>query len=73
MQPLDHSLLPNIVNLGAEWADPGYDPGNAHSIPYMWWTTGVAYDTAKVSGEPDQLERAVGRRSTRKHIAMLDD
>ena len=33
--------IPNIVNLGAEWADPGYDPGNAHSVPYMWWTTGV--------------------------------
>ena len=26
---LDKSLLPNIGNLGAEWANPGYDPGNA--------------------------------------------
>ena len=48
VQPIDHSLLPNIKNLGAEWQNPGYDAGNAHSIPYMWWTTGVAYDTAKV-------------------------
>ena len=23
---LDKSLLPNIVNLGAEWQNPGYDP-----------------------------------------------
>ena len=30
---LDKSLIPNIANLGAEWADPGYDPGNAHSVP----------------------------------------
>ena len=51
IQPLDQSLIPNIVNLGAEWANPGYDPGNAHSVPYMWWTTGVAYDTAKVTDE----------------------
>ena len=50
VQPLDLSLIPNIVNLGAEWADPGYDPGNAHSVPYMWWTTGVGYDTTQDHG-----------------------
>ena len=72
MQPLDHSLLPNIVNLGAEWADPGYDPGNAHSIPYMWWTTGVAYDTAKVS-ENLTSWNALWDEKYRKHIAVLDD
>src|SRR3954449_11850647 len=38
VQPLDQSLIPNLVNLGAEWTNQGYDPGNAHSIPYMWWT-----------------------------------
>jgi spermidine/putrescine-binding protein len=46
--PLDKTLLPNIGNLGAEWADPGYDRGNTHSVPYMWWTTGIAYDTTKI-------------------------
>ena len=46
---LDKALLPNIENLGAEWANPGYDPGNAHSVPYMWWTTGVGYDTTKIT------------------------
>ena len=55
--------LPNIVNLGAEWADPGYDPGNAHSVPYMWWTTGVGYDTAKITDTLDQLARRSGTRA----------
>ena len=50
--PLDLSLIPNQVNLGTEWSNPGYDPGNAHSMPYMWWTTGVAYDTAKIKEAP---------------------
>jgi spermidine/putrescine transport system substrate-binding protein len=72
VQPLDHSLLPNIVNLGAEWANPGYDPGNAHSIPYMWWTTGVAYDTAKVS-EKLTSWNALWDEKYKKHIAVLDD
>ena len=33
IQTLDKSLIPNIGNLGAEWANPGYDPGNTHSDP----------------------------------------
>ena len=69
---LDKSLIPNIVNLGPEWADPKYDPGNAHSVPYMWWTTGVAYDTAKIK---DTLtsSKALWDPRWSKHISMLDD
>ena len=72
VQALDQSLLPNITNLGAEWANPGYDPGNAHSVPYMWWTTGVAYDTAKVS-ETLTSWNALWDEKYKKHIAVLDD
>ena len=70
--PLDKSLLPNIVNLGAEWSDPGYDPGNTHSVPYMWWTTGVAYDTTKVTDAPTS-SKALWDPRYAKHISMLDD
>jgi spermidine/putrescine transport system substrate-binding protein len=72
IQPLDHSLLPNLVNLAAEWADPGYDPGNAHSVPYMWWTTGVAYDTKKVNGTPTSWDILWDPQYAGK-LAMLDD
>ena len=70
--PLDKSLIPNAVNLGAEWADPKYDPGNAHSMPYMWWTTGVGYDTTKISGTPTS-SKALWDPRYAKHIGMLDD
>ena len=72
IQPLDLSLIPNKVNLGAEWANPGYDPGNAHSMPYMWWTTGVAYDTKKVKVAPTSW-KALWDPQWTGHIAMLDD
>ena len=72
VQPLDLSLIPNIVNLAPEWADPGYDPGNAHSIPYMWWTTGIAYDTAKIKDELTSWS-ALWDPKYDRHIAMLDD
>lgn len=72
IQPLDLTLIPNIVNLAAEWANPGYDPGNAHSVPYMWWTTGVAYDTDKISDKLTSWAALWDPRFS-KHIAMLDD
>ncbi|MGP1673585.1 MAG: ABC transporter substrate-binding protein [Candidatus Limnocylindrales bacterium] len=70
--PLDKSLIPNIGNLGAEWADPGYDKGNTHSVPYMWWTTGVGYDATKITDSPTS-SRALWDPRYDKHIAMLDD
>lgn len=69
---LDKTLLPNIVNLGAEWADPGYDPGNMYSVPYMWWTTGVGYDTSQVS-ETLTSSNALWDPKYKDHISMLDD
>ena len=72
VQPLDLSLIPNIANLGTEWANPGYDPGNAHSIAYMWWTTGIAYDTEKVKEPLDSWDALWDSRFA-QHLAVLDD
>ncbi len=72
VQPLDLALIPNRANLAAEWANPGYDPDNAHSMPYMWWTTGVAYDSARVSGEPTSW-KTLWDPAYKGHLAMLDD
>jgi spermidine/putrescine transport system substrate-binding protein len=69
---LDKSLLTNIGNLGAEWADPGYDPGNTYSVPYMWWTTGVGYDSAIITEELTS-SKALWDPRWAQHISMLDD
>lgn len=70
--PLDKSLLPNIANLGTEWADPGYDRGNTHTVPYMWWTTGIGYDSTKVTDSPTS-SKALWDPRYDGHISMLDD
>jgi spermidine/putrescine transport system substrate-binding protein len=69
---LDQSLLPNKVNLGAEWQDSAYDPGNAYSMPYVWWTTGVGYDPTRVEGTPTSSKLLWDTRYG-EHILMLDD
>jgi len=70
--PLDLSLIPNVKNLAAEWADPAYDPGHKHSMPYMWWTTGFAYDTDKIKEDLTSLA-ALWDAKYDKHLMMLDD
>ena len=70
--PLDLSLIPNVSNLATEWADPDYDPGHKHSMPYMWWTTGFAYDTEQVDEELASLASLWDPRFD-QHLSMLDD
>ena len=72
VQALDHSLIPNLANLGAEWQDPAYDPGNAHSVPYMWWTTGFGYDTERIAEDLTSWAALWDERWKGK-MAMLDD
>jgi putrescine transport system substrate-binding protein len=45
-QKLDKSKLPNLKNLDPEISKKleVFDPGNEHSVNYMWGTSGVAYN-----------------------------
>ena len=72
IEPLDLSLIPNLTNLAPEWQNSSYDPGNAYSVPYFWWTTGVAYDTAKVKDTLTSWD-ALWDPRWQGHLAMLDD
>jgi len=47
---LDPAQLPNLKNLDPSLAGrvAAHDPGNEHSVIYMWGTTGIGYDAAKV-------------------------
>jgi putrescine transport system substrate-binding protein len=48
--PLDKSKLKNYGNLNPEIlaAAAKADPGNKFAVPYMWGTTGIGYNVAKV-------------------------
>ena len=49
---LDLSNIPNMENVLPSLLDPAYDPGNAHSIPYMWGTLGIVYSSTKLGVKP---------------------
>jgi spermidine/putrescine transport system substrate-binding protein len=72
IQPLKLDLIPNAANLGEKWQNPGYDPGNKHSMPYMWWTTGFCWDGDKIKDDLTSWESLWNQAYTGK-LAMLDD
>lgn len=43
--------LVNKGNISAEWADPSFDPGRTHSIPYQWGSTSFAVNRDVYSGD----------------------
>lgn len=49
-QEIDKSRLSNYGNLDPAFMAllAGNDPGNAHSLPYLWGTTGIGYNVEKV-------------------------
>lgn len=43
--------LANKGNISPEWADPSFDPGRMHSVPYQWGSTSFAVDTEAYTGD----------------------
>ncbi len=80
---LDRSKLPNLVNMDAEIMRrvAVNDPGNGHSINYMWGTTGIGYNASMVEdalgiGRIDSwdavFDPAVAAKLAKCGISMLD-
>lgn len=53
---IDHSKIPNLSNLYPQANELPYDPGNTHSVPYTWGTTGICYRSDLVSEAPTSWE-----------------
>jgi putrescine transport system substrate-binding protein len=83
-QPLDKSRLPNLKNLDPwvlETLDSA-DPGNRYGVPYLWGTTGFAYNEkmirermpdAPVASGDMLFKPAVVRRFADCGVTFLDE
>jgi spermidine/putrescine transport system permease protein len=72
LQTLDRSALPHLGNVDPSFLDRPYDPGNAHSVPYFWGTSGIAYHRRRVA-EPPASWGALWDPRYAGRILMLDD
>lgn len=70
--PLDKSRLSNFKNLMPMFQDPVYDRGDKYSIPWIWGTTGLAYNDKYVKG-PVTSWKALWNPAYKGHILMLDN
>ena len=52
LAPLSHARLPGLRNLDPRFADPAYDKGLVHSVPYTWQVYGIGYRKSKVPVPP---------------------
>ena len=49
---LNYDNIPNIANVGEAYLGWDFDPDNRWSVPYMWGTTVLIYNTTMVEEEP---------------------
>jgi spermidine/putrescine transport system substrate-binding protein len=52
IQPLNHSYLPNLRNVWQSLQSPFYDRGSRYTVPYVIYTTGIAWRNDKVKTSP---------------------
>ncbi len=45
---INYDNIPNFANIRDDLKNPSYDANNAHSVPYMWGTLGILYNTKLV-------------------------
>lgn len=50
LHPINKANIPNIKNIDERFLNRSFDPGNKYSVPYMWGTVGLLYNTTKVEG-----------------------
>lgn len=48
LEELDKSNIPNLNNIGSEFKNMSFDPGNKYSVPYMWGDAVIAVNTKKI-------------------------
>lgn len=73
IEPLDKSKIEGIDNIAEKFQDPSYDPGLQYSVPWVWGTTGLLYNTACTGGEEITSWSSLFDPKWKGKINMLDN
>ena len=69
---IDYSNIPNYKYIMEKFRDSAYDPGNKYSVPYMWGTFGILYNTKMVDAEDVKSWDVLWNPKYKGEIQMLD-
>ena len=68
---INYDNIPNAKYILENLQNSTYDPGYAHSVPYMWGTVGILYNTKMVS-DPVDSWAILWNEKYQKNVFMLD-
>ena len=68
---LDMSAIPNFEKIDDKFKGLYYDQNNEYTIPYMWGTLGILYNTDNVPQAPTSWDALFGGKYSKK-LLMLD-
>jgi len=74
LRELDKSLILGLEQLFPRFQNPKYDRNNSHSIPVAWGTTGLIYNTKKIT-QPVKDWKFLwdNQQSLKKRITLIND
>jgi spermidine/putrescine transport system substrate-binding protein len=71
---LDFSRITGLDRISPQFLNPEYDPGNLHSVPISWGTTGLIYNTQTLKPAPtDWSYLWENQQQLTKRMSMLND
>ena len=76
IRPLNHSYIPNIQNVWSELQDPFYDQAWRYTVPYVVYTTGIAWRTDHVKDDVAAMPNPYDifwNTSYKGKVEVLDD
>lgn len=71
---LDFSQIHGLDQLSPRFLNSEYDPGNLHSVPLSWGTTGLIYNTQKLKQLPEDWSYLwENNQKLNKRMTLLND
>lgn len=70
---LDHDKLPNLSNIDPSLMDQTYDPGNQYSVPFMWGSTGLMFNSRHVDPAGVRSWKDMLRPEFKGKVILSDD
>ena len=72
VQEIDFSKITNLGQIKTNLMNASYDPTGTHSIPYMWGTLGILYNTELVDPEDVKTWGVLWNEKYKGQILMMD-
>lgn len=73
LEELDHDQIEGLDNISTTFVDPTYDPGNKYSLPWVWGTTGILYNSTCTAGEEITSWESMWDPKYDGKLSMLDN